>query len=28
LEEHINYWIDPENTTSKTIETIQLYYDV
>ena len=28
LEEHINYWIDPENTTNKTIETIQLYYDV
>jgi hypothetical protein len=28
LEEHINYWITPENTTNKTIETIQLYYDV
>ena len=27
LEEHINYWIDPENTTNKTIETIQLFYD-
>ena len=28
LEENINYWINPENTTSKTIETIQLFYDV
>jgi hypothetical protein len=28
LEEHINYWINPENITNKTIETIQLYYDV
>jgi hypothetical protein len=28
LEEHINYWINPENTTNKTIETIQLFYDV
>jgi len=28
LEEHINYWIAPENTTDKTIEIIQLYYDV
>jgi hypothetical protein len=28
LEAHINYWINPENTTNKTIETIQLYYDV
>jgi hypothetical protein len=28
LEEHINYWITPENTTNKTIETIQLFYDV
>lgn len=27
LEEHINYWITPENTTNKTIETIQLFYD-
>jgi hypothetical protein len=27
LEEHINYWINPENTTNKTIETIQLFYD-
>jgi hypothetical protein len=28
LEENINYWVNPENTTSKTIETIQLFYDV
>ena len=28
LEEHINYWIDPLNKTDKTIETIQLFYDV
>jgi len=28
LEEHINYWINPENITNKTIETIQLFYDV
>jgi len=28
LEEHINYWLNPENTTNKTIETIQLFYDV
>ena len=28
LEEHINYWIQPENITNKTIETIQLFYDV
>jgi len=28
LKEHINYWINPENTTNKTIETIQLFYDV
>ena len=27
LENHINYWINPENTTNKTIETIQLFYD-
>ena len=27
LEEHIKYWIKPENTTNKTIEIIQLYYD-
>ena len=28
LENHINYWINPENTTNKTIETIQLFYDM
>jgi hypothetical protein len=28
LEEHINYWITPGNITNKTIETIQLYYDI
>ena len=28
LEEHINYWINPVNKTDKTIETIQLFYDV
>ena len=28
LEQHINYWINPENITNKTIETIHLYYDV
>jgi hypothetical protein len=28
LEEHIKYWINPENTTNKTIETIQLFYDI
>jgi hypothetical protein len=28
LEEHINYWINPTNMTNKTIETIQLFYDV
>lgn len=28
LEQHINYWLNPENTTNKTIETIQLFYDV
>ena len=28
LEQHINYWITPENITNKTIETIQLFYDV
>ena len=27
LDEHINYWINPENMTNKTIETIQLFYD-
>ena len=28
LEEHINYWITPEHITNKTIEIIQLYYDI
>ena len=28
LEDQIKYWTDPENMTDKTIETIQLYYDV
>jgi hypothetical protein len=28
LEEHINYWVNPANMTNKTIETIQLFYDV
>ena len=28
LEQHINYWINPSNLTNKTIEIIQLYYDV
>ena len=28
LEEHINYWITPGNITNKTIEIIQLYYDI
>ena len=27
LENHINYWINPENVTGKTIEIIQLFYD-
>jgi len=27
LEEHIKYWINPENMTNKTIETVQLFYD-
>jgi hypothetical protein len=27
LEEQITYWINPENETNKTIETIQLFYD-
>jgi len=27
LKEQINYWINPINTTNKTIETIQLFYD-
>lgn len=28
LEEHINYWINPENKTDKMIEVIQLFYDM
>ena len=28
LEEYINYWINPANITSKTIETIELFYDI
>ena len=28
LKEHICYWTNPTNTTSKTIETIHLFYDV
>jgi hypothetical protein len=28
LEEQIRYWINPENTTNKTIETVQLFYDM
>ena len=28
LENQINYWINPDNKTNKTIETIQLFYDV
>jgi len=28
LEEHINYWTTPEHITNKTIEIIQLYYDI
>jgi hypothetical protein len=28
LEEQINYWINPVNKTDKTVETIQLFYDV
>ena len=28
LEDTIRYWIHPENTTSKMIEIIQLFYDV
>ena len=27
LEEQITYWVNTENTTNKTIETIQLFYD-
>jgi len=28
LSEHIEYWINPKNITNKTIEIIQLFYDV
>jgi hypothetical protein len=28
LEEQISYWVNPENKTSKTVEIIQLFYDV
>ena len=28
LEENIAYWVNPENTTNKTIETVQLFYDM
>ena len=28
LEEHINYWINSENKTNKTVEIIQLFYDL
>ena len=28
LKQHIDYWINPENVTNKTVETIQLYYDI
>jgi hypothetical protein len=28
LENQIEYWINPDNTTDKTIETIQLFYDL
>ena len=28
LEENINYWINPEHTTNKTIEIIHLFYDI
>ena len=28
LEECINYWMSPENTTNKTIEIIELFYDL
>lgn len=27
LKNQIKYWIQPENTTNKTIEVVQLYYD-
>jgi tmRNA-binding protein len=28
LAQHIDYWINPENITNKTIESVQLYYDI
>jgi hypothetical protein len=28
LREHINYWINPSNITNKTVEIIQLFYDL
>ena len=28
LKEHVKYWINPENKTNKTIEIIQLFYDL
>ena len=28
LSSHIKYWIDPANKTNKTVETVQLYYDI
>jgi hypothetical protein len=28
LEETINYWINPDNNTNKTIEIIQLFYNI
>jgi hypothetical protein len=28
LEQQIDYWINPDNVTDKTIETIQLFYDI
>jgi len=27
LEQQVNYWIDPQNITNKTVETVQLFYD-
>ena len=28
LERQISYWVNPENKTSKTVEIIQLFYDI
>jgi hypothetical protein len=28
LKEQINYWIHPDNITTKTVEIIQLFYDI